>query len=149
MLYILWSLAYDFKFIIIIICDLSQFLWKCFICNQCTFHLFLISLFLLMCKFYSHDWSILLCLIPMLSKVSKKPAARFRPGPARRARAHFWAARAAGLILGPTRRPALRPAPLKKTTKIKSIKKNIHFKILFIECIITFKNVGKVYITTK
>ena len=54
-------------------------------------------------------------------------------------------ARAVGLNLGPPLGPPLK----KKTTKIKSIKKNIHFKILFIECIITFKNVGKVYITTK
>ena len=71
---------------------------------------------------------------------------------ARRARARLWAGRAAGLKLGPARPvgQARRPARLKKKTKkIKSIKKNIHFKILFIECIITFKNVGKFYITTK
>ena len=51
--------------------------------------------------------------------------------------------------VGPSLGSLLGPPLLKKTTKIKSIKKNIHFKILFIECIITFENMGKVYITTK
>ena len=83
----------------------------------------------------------------LVVRVSKKPAARFRPGPAR------WA-KARPKPTGPepvSGRAGLprRPAPLKKTTKRKSMKKNIHFKILFIECIITFENVGKVYITTK
>ena len=43
--------------------------------------------------------------------VSKKPAARFRPGPAqaRRARARLWAGRAAGLNLGPAGRPVAPP----------------------------------------
>ena len=46
---------------------INLFLSKRFICYQGTLPLFHISLFPLVCIFYSHDWSILPYLIPMLS----------------------------------------------------------------------------------
>ena len=60
-------------------------------------------------------------------RVSKKPAARFRPGLAQ-ARSEPVYGRASPFMGGPARRPA----PLKKTTKIKSIKKNILYFYIYI-----------------
>ena len=58
------GLVYGFTFIILI-CELIDFFLKCFICYQDTFPFFLISLFLMVCIFYSHNRTILLCFIPM------------------------------------------------------------------------------------
>ena len=68
---------------------------------------------------FEYNW-----IIVMEVRVSKKPVARFRPGPARPEPVYGRA--------GPRACPARRPAPLKKTTKIKSIKKNILYFYIYI-----------------